>query len=230
MFSVGIEALDYLQIFIQMRRSYYFQFMQVKEERVVSPEQRSHIDNPPNGMSDVDLYPVSLIESSSRFSPLNESSDSYSTLSPFARLKLKRRMEDSYFRPISQSSSDVSSVSSLSTNINLSGPSAFRNVSNTDSSQNDINSNKNKHSVNLIKLHQIKSAFSLSEDRDVPTSAVSLGHMFALKKRIIKREEELNNGETSGSDGLSEPSFDSDSSLMRDVPSENDRDIKVSCS
>jgi hypothetical protein len=86
--------------------------------------------------------------------------------------------------------------------------------------------------VNLIKLHQIKSAFSLSEDPDVSTSSVSLGHMFALKKRIIKREEELNSGEMSGSDGLSEPSFDSDSPFMKDEAIESDHDSnkgKVRC-
>lgn len=201
--------------------------MHMKEEREMSPEQGILIDTPTNSMSDADSYSMSPVESLSRFSPLEESTDSYSSLSPFARLKLKRKIEDSYFRPISQTSSEIP-VSSYTTKVSQSDSSAFRNVSNTDSSQNDKNSNKNKQSLNLIKLHQIKSAFALSEERDVPSSGVSLGHMFALKKRIIKREalnEELNGGEMSGSDCLSEPSFDGDSPLNdKDEAGESDAD------
>lgn len=209
--------------------------MQMKEDIVVSPVQGSLMETTPNSISDAgsDSYTeMSPIESPTRFSPLYESADSIQSLSPFARLKLKRKMEDSYFRPITQTYSGVIPQT------NVSSSNAFTNVSNNGSSHEDNNGNKNKHSLNLIKLQQIKSAFTLTEDMDLATSAVSLGHVFALKKRIIKREalnEELNAGEMSGSsdglsnpsgsDGLSDPSFDADSPQnVREDTTESDSD------
>lgn len=203
--------------------------MSMNEARTASPERDSLMDTPPNSTSDTgsDSYSeMSPTESPSGFSPFEESTGSYKSLSPFARLKLKRKIENSYFKPISQTSDDRIPGSSLPGMVGNKGQSAFRSVNNNESSQNGCNNNKN--TVNLIKLHQIKSAFTLSEDRDIPTGAVSLGHMFALKKRIIKREalnEELNGGEGSGSDGLSEPSFDGDSPQnLKEEATESDND------
>ncbi|KAL4230656.1 Krueppel-like factor 12 [Mactra antiquata] len=200
------------------------QFMRVNETIVVSPDLESDMNTSLNSVGDTgsDSYTeMSPTESPSGFSVFEETTDSYKSLSPFARLKLKRKLEDSYFRPISQSSSDRTSGV-----VNDGSLSAFKTVrDDNESSQSD---SCNRNSVNLIKLHEIKSAFTLSEDKSIPTAAMSLGHMFALKKRIIKREalnEELNACEGSGSDGLSEPSYDGDSPQnIKDEINESDTD------
>ena len=149
-------------------------------------------------------------------------------------------MNDSYFEQVfDKSNTDtVYSVGNYQSVIHKDGPSAFRKVGSASHSsqqqqhhRNDAVTNNSKTTMNLIKLDQIKSAFTLSEDRDIPTSAFSIGQMFALKKRI-KREAmtmELNHSE-SGSDGLSEPSLDESSPELKEdvLDSHCDKGTKVS--
>ena len=153
----------------------------------------------------------------------HDDSDSPYSLSPFARLKLKRKVDDSYLENVLDNSNNnrLIPVGSYQSFIHKDGPSAFRKVGNSSHSSQCISdgvTSNAKTTMNLIKLEQIKSTFSLTEERDIPSTAFSIGQMFALKKRIIKREAmnmELNHSE-SGSDGLSEPSLDDSSPELKD--------------
>ena len=184
-----------------------FQFLQMVSADIDDME-----DTPLNRLSDVGSETYSPIHSPSRISPLDDL-DTYHTLSPLARWKLQHKMEDSYFLPISkQTDRNLPETSSASeTDLSDSHSSAFSYVQRlSHSSQCDdkdtSSSSSSKPFVSLLKLKKLKSAFTITEDKDIPKSAVSLGHMFALKKRIIKREEKLSASEGIGSDGASEKS------------------------
>lgn len=142
--------------------------------------------------------PMSPLHSPSCVSPLDDL-DAFHTLSPLARWKLQHKMEDSYFMPISkQTERSVTETHSTSESDLSDHSSAFSYVQRPSHSSHADKKNTKPFEQNLH--------YTITEDKDIPKSAVSLGHMFALKKRIIKREEKLSASEALGSDGSSEKS------------------------
>lgn len=186
--------------------------------QMVSADEDEMEDTPLNRLSDAGSESYSPIHSPSRISPLDDL-DTYHTLSPLARWKLQHKMEDSYFLPISkQTERHLPETSSASETDLPEHNSAFSYVQRPSHSSHCDDKNS-KPFVSLLKLKKMKSAFTITEDKDIPKSAVSLGHMFALKKRIIKREEKLSASEGIGSDGASEKSSgDSPQSLEPEFP------------
>ena len=140
---------------------------------------------------------LSNMESPSRLSPLEADANEESS-SPFAQLKMKR-MLDTYFVPIPHDAS-LSPVT-CSTAISSNGPSAFTIVKS--SPEEELSNNTDIKPFNLIKLNQIKSAFaksgSYSNAGSASSSPVSIGHLYALKKRI-KRETFNGDDEPHGTD------------------------------
>lgn len=173
--------------------------------QVLSAYEGDMDDAPLNRFSDDGSESFSPIHSPSSVSPLDDL-DTYHSLSPLARWKLQHKMEDSYFLPISkQKDSSVPETSSAHENDLANSNSAFSYVQQSSHSSHS-DDKYSKPYVSLLKLKKLKSAFTITEDKDIPKSAVSLGHMFAFKKRIIKREEKLSASEGIGSDGASEKS------------------------
>lgn len=155
-----------------------------------------------DGASDIycDISSQEMPYSPQSLSPLADR-QMFNRLSPLARWKLQSKMEDSFFLPIPQDRDDEI-VGALSGKDESPPSPQTSGHTNKYSSQNT----DDKQYMNYLKIKQIRSAFSISskDDKKSPSSGrFSHSHMFALKKRIIKQEEELHGAQRMGSDGSS---------------------------
>ncbi|XP_052794007.1 zinc finger protein 260-like isoform X2 [Mya arenaria] len=153
--------------------------------------------------------------------PQNGERQMYDCLSPLARWKLQSKYEDSYFLPIYQDGEGSSAKDEEAERQMLQrSPSTYSSQGRSSQSQDDM------QYLNYLKIKQIKSAFSITEDKDIPTSALSLGNMFALKKRIIKREEMRSSSKGMGSECSEGSSDQSSSGSPSNVGTDSPEDFK----
>lgn len=181
--------------------SFFLQFMQKKEEmKMLRPEDSRLVNRSSPGTTNATgpEENKSASQHGSSVSLLDERAV-YERLSPLARWKLHSRVEDSFFVPISHNADDGDRLSASKENSDSVSP-------NSSGSEYSSPNNEDQRYLNLMKIKQIQSAFTITEDKEIPGCALSLGHVYALKKRIIKREEEMNGGKSIGSDGSSDQS------------------------
>ncbi|KAH3843774.1 hypothetical protein DPMN_117305 [Dreissena polymorpha] len=177
------------------------QFMQQKEEIKMMRSEETRLANLKLPGSTNDSGPGEYTAASPHCSPVSPLDERavYERLSPLARWKLHSRVQDSFFVPISRNADNGNQLSGSKENSDSVSP-------NSSGSEYSSPSNEDTRYLNLIKIKQIQSAFTITEDKEIPGCALSLGHVYALKKRIIKREEEMSGGKSIGSDGSSDQS------------------------